>query len=250
MSIAARGEEPAVFSGALKSAVSAANIDLDHCRTIRDGKDVPFDPPAVLASLGVGGEARNEWKGGDVGGDSKPATFNYLIALKGRVAVGSLFCEKRDDSSVVDRTVFALRDNAPFPPDPADKQQWEPLNFPAGQSGCRLIAFAPGFTTRLFRIEETRRQGTSTVGTFRLFSTRLFNALPGSNATAPSEYTVRSPLAPAYTYSAQNIVTGAGVWESNGKEDGVVRGAAITPGNPSLVCCSVGSSSVYEWSLA
>lgn len=208
-------------------------MDLEHCATLHDGKVVPTDPAQVLGALGIGA-ANRDWNGGDVETQTeKGERFQYLVVFKRPVKIGALLCEKRGDWQVIDRSVFTLKAGAAVEPNASDKSQWEPVLFPSAQSGCRLATFAPGFATRAILTEEICRQGGSSLGTLRAFIHRLHNLVPVSSATAPSEYTAHSALAPAYTYSAENITTGAGRWESAGKEDGVVRGAAITPGNPS-----------------
>ncbi len=222
------------FAGAMKSAVVPADLDLDSCSTSHNGKSAGTDPGAVLLSLGIGGDPRNPWRAGAVDGQSAQGeTFGYVIAFKKALPIGSLLCEKRGDWTVIDRAVYTLKATAPYPPDPNEKAQWDLVSFPPSQSGLRLATFAPGFSTRAILTIETRRQGESQAGTFRLFAHRLYDLLPTGTATAPTEYTARSPLAPAYTYGADHVVSGESAWQSCGKEDGVVRGPAITPGNPS-----------------
>ncbi|MFM7292525.1 MAG: hypothetical protein ACKO6B_15050 [Planctomycetia bacterium] len=170
----------------LVSSVGRDLIDLPHCQTVHDGRATPADQAAVGAALGMpapAGQAKR-WSAGKVTGKDGSGEsvdgerFDYVIAFKKPVEIGSVITSLG--------TLKVLKPDAPYPPDPANDEQWTSVTVPAA-SGPRLATLDAAVATRAVLFSEVRRSGVSSLGFVRLFTKRFGNVALLAGARARSE---------------------------------------------------------------
>ena len=196
------------YAGVFQSAIGRSNINADATRSIRNGEETAADLEDVFVSLGLA-DGRKAWSAGEAA-KQQPEAFHYRIAFDGPAKIGSVMAARG--------VVRCLKHGAPFPGDPENEDHWRTVDFQPGQSGMRLAALPPGFSTRAVLVTDVLSRGRSTLGFLRLFAARLHNLTPEAQANAEAEYTVWPEMAPPHTYAAADVVRGTGQWRNAGTD--------------------------------
>ncbi len=195
----------------MQSVLSRDALDLSQCRVLHDGKAGKLDEDRMLFALGALPKIESPWilwSAGAVAGESvKGETFQYQIAFKQPVAIGSVM------AASAQRLGF-LKPDAPFPGDPANSAHWTTIDMPE-TAGLKLLTLDKPVQARAVLFTELRRSGTSTLSPIRLFAQRYFNAALMAGARAKTEYQAPENLG-GYLRRAIDVVRGRGPWLSTG----------------------------------
>ena len=188
-----------------------SDIDLAASRSFADGVATPADPDDVLAVLGFQSKSRSPhgWSAGDAGEGEKAITFQYLLAFKKPVAIGSVWLDAGE--------LRYLKEPAPYPGDPAKEDQWVKAPAYPNQGRPRLVTLPAGVKTRAVLCTDKRSWRRSQLRLWRFSAARLHNVVPDAAAQAESEYTRYSQLGPPHTFAASRITTGTGSWQNTGQ---------------------------------
>lgn len=202
------------------------DIDPAACASF-DGKNVtPASIETVAGVLGLAAPPTNYgWRAvTEAVPTEEPRPFQFRIAFRRPVSVGSLLATGTAES------ISFLKDDAPFPGDPAKPAQWTTVETLPHQSGSRLATLAASTPTRAVLIRERASSGWPSLMMVRLFQGRLHNVAPRALAYADREYT---PSMSVVTSSASLVTTGTGAWINTGKNaQGRIPTPAITDINP------------------
>lgn len=203
------------------------DIDPAGCASFDGGKATPATVDTVAGVLGIAPPPTPYgWRAvtAAVPGE-EPRVFQYRIAFKRPVSVGSLFASGTAES------ISFLKPDAAFPGDPAKPDQWTTVTSLPNQSGGRLVTPPVPVATRAVLIRERASSGWPSLFTVRLFQGRLYNVAPRALAYADREYT---PFMSAFTNSASLVTHGTGAWINSGKNgQGRIPTPPITDINPS-----------------
>ena len=197
------------------NAVKESDVDFAACRIVRDSAQEPVDAEALKTLLGLSTTPSDPSKL-----PSRPTKekeeAQYLLVFKQPIAIGTVL------GSVGDLKI--LKPGAPLPPNPANLDDWQPLDAAPNQTAPRFIPLPPGATTRALLLSTPLlRYGPADV---RLLAPRLTNHTPSATANAQAEYTSEPYLSAPVTYDAAHITRGRGEWISSGKNG---RGINSTP---------------------
>jgi len=211
---------------AFAPAFAETDIAYDQCRTFRDGQAAPVDPARVRTALGflpadTNTESSAKWEGGEASSAAGRAiVFDYLVALKRPVAVGTLCVDPADEQykgSKNNGELWYLKAGI-WPPDPARTDQWAHATFAPAAPMTRFAVLPPGMRSQAFLYRDVRVAGLSRVEHWRVFGRRL------QNITAAAASCVSGG---AKSRDAENLVTGL-AWDTTvGTKDG-----AISSSNP------------------
>jgi len=188
------------------SAVKESDIDFATCRIVSGSSQEPVDAEALKALLGLSVPPADSSKRSSCSTKEKEEA-QYLLVFKQPVAIGTVL------GSVGD--IKILKPGAPIPPNPANLDDWQPLDAAPNQTSPRFIPLPPQATTRaLLFSTPILRYGPADV---RLLAPRLTNHTPSATANAQAEYTSEPFLSAPTTYDAGRITRGYGDWRSSGK---------------------------------
>ena len=186
-----------------------ADLDLDACKTVHEGKATPADFDAMCSALGLQAGAK-AWSAGPVSQAWRTETFYYVVAFKQPIEIGSVI--------ITSGRFSYLKPDAAYPGDPAADDQWEMPDVHPLQSGGRVIALPAGVKTRVVRVKDVQNYHRSQLGVLRLLSARLHNTTPLAVANAEAEYTAWPDMAPPHTYAAADVTRGRGQWRNAGTD--------------------------------
>jgi hypothetical protein len=192
-------------------AVKAEDVDVAACRAWANGTPVKAEAPEVILGLLGLDEGRQgaTWSAGEAR-DWKEATFQYVLAFKRPVEIGSVLLATSGPMKV-----SVLKPGAAVPAK-FDAPEWTPATVLPHQSGGQTVTFDKGFKTQALLLTDIRSNDRSELRCVRFFAARLHNAVPGAVANAESEFTEYSDLGPPTIYGARNIVNGYGYWQNTG----------------------------------
>lgn len=218
LSVAAPGADEA-----LRSAVTRADLAPAACASYRGKTRHPADADTVAAALGLVTRAK-KWEAGRADND-EPAAVRFLVAFREEKPLGSVQVPGGF-------TVSVLKAGHEGAPDPLAEAQWVVPTVPGKQSGGALVPLPAGTRTRavLFTAPPGHEQRHALHGA-RLFTERLFNAVPFALAYADREY--RPPNTKFNPWPASSVTTGNGFWQNVGKDNnGFVPAAPLSDVNP------------------
>lgn len=219
-------------------AITAEDLDLEACATWHDGKQKAVNAEKMKQALGlvkVHGKIdkwHHPWSAGQAGleasryGRANPQAevFHYRIAFKAAVGIGAVLCSNGE--------VRVLKEEAPYPGDPAVAEHWTRVAIPPFQRRAKMVPLPVGLKTRAVLLTDRLKRGRSMAWPARLYARRLFNVAPDAAVAAKSQYQAPTNFG-GRLHAAADVVRGRGPWESNGKDDrGEVRGPFISDVQP------------------
>ena len=197
------------------NAVKESDVDFASCRIVSGSTQEPVDAEVLKTLLGLSTTPADSSKRPSRSTKEKEEA-QYLLVFKQPVAIGTVL------GSVGD--IKILKPGAPLPPNPANLDDWQPLDAAPNQATPRFIPLPPGSTVRaLLFSTPLLRYGPADV---HLIATRLTNHTPSATANAQAEYTSSPYLSAPTTYDAGRITRGRGEWISSGKNAGGINSTA------------------------
>ncbi|MDA0842142.1 MAG: hypothetical protein O2857_30640, partial [Planctomycetota bacterium] len=220
-------------------AITVTDLDLDQCATWLNGERQPLNSEKMQQALGLSPMTSQthgwwqQWSAGRAGAGANPyagdnpqaETFDYRIAFKRSVVIGSVLCSNQ--------FLYVLKDDAQYPGDPAVPEHWRNISIPPLQRGISVTPFPVGVKTRAVLLRDRLKIGSSQAWPVRIYRHRLFNIANAASVAAKSEYQAPASMG-GRIHRAADAVRGKGPWLSTGKDDrGNVRGAFISDIQPS-----------------
>jgi len=219
-------------------AIGVEDLDLEACALWHDGELQSLDEEKFKQALGLvpitsqTEHWNRSWSAGRVGldasrygrGNPQTEVFHYRICFSRPQTIGSVLCSNQK--------LYILREDAPYPGDPAVPEHWQEMPIPPLQRGINISPFPVGTTTRAILLTDKLKSGVSQAWPVRLLKHRLINVASTAAVTASSEYEAPRAFGEK-TYRAADVIRGRGPWYSNGKgDDGRVHGSFISDVEP------------------